>query len=60
MVPEQKTKTVCYSVCRPVCSQKTVKVYKCVPRQVPYTVTRCVPRVHCKQVPVCVCCPCCR
>ena len=28
-----------------------------VPKQVAYTVTRCVPRVVCKQVPVQVCCP---
>ncbi len=60
MVPEQRTKTVCYSVCKPVCSQKTISVTKCVPRQVPYTVSRRVRRVYCKQVPVCVCSPCCR
>ena len=60
MVPEQRTKTVCYSVCVPVCEQRTIKCYKCVPRKVPYTVTRCVRRVYCKQVPVCVCCPCCQ
>ena len=57
MVPEQRTRTVCYTVCKKECYQKTVKYYKCVPRKVPYTVTRCVRRVVCKQVPVCVCCP---
>ena len=57
MVPEQRTRTVCYTVCKPVCYQKTIQCWKCVPKKVPYTVTRCVPRTVCKQVPVCVCCP---
>ncbi len=73
MVPEQRVKTctykVCkmvrqtctrrvpYTVCKPVCYEKTIHCTKYVPKKVPYTVTRCVPKVVCKQVPVKVCCP---
>jgi len=32
-------------------------VKKCVAHKVPYTVTRCVPKVVCRQVAVKVCCP---
>ncbi|MCA9237725.1 MAG: hypothetical protein KDA44_19765, partial [Planctomycetales bacterium] len=58
MVPETRTKTCCYTVCKKVCEQKTVNCYRCVPRKEAYTVTRCCPKIVCKQVPVCVCCPC--
>jgi hypothetical protein len=57
MVKEHHTKQVPYTVCKPVHSTKTVRVARCVPRKVAYTVTRCVPKVVCEQVPVKVCCP---
>jgi len=57
MVQEQRVKQVPYTVCKPVCYTKTVTCTKLVPKQVAYTVTRCVPVVVCKQVPVQVCCP---
>ena len=50
-------KQVPYTVCKPVCYEKTINCMQWVCKQVPYTVTRCVPRVVCKQVPVQVCCP---
>ncbi|MEZ6109935.1 MAG: hypothetical protein R3C99_02805 [Pirellulaceae bacterium] len=50
-------KRIPYTVCKPVHYTKTIQVKKCVPRKEAYTVTRCVPRVVCKQVPVKVCCP---
>jgi hypothetical protein len=59
MVPEQRTKTVCYTVCKPVCEQKTVHCYKCVPRTECYTKTVCCPKWVCKQVEVKVADPCC-
>jgi hypothetical protein len=57
MVREQCVKQVPYTVCKPVCYEKTINTVACVAKQVPYTVTRCVPRVVCKEVPVQVCCP---
>ena len=57
MVREQRVKQVPYTVCKPVCYEKTIQCVQYVPRKVAYTVTRCVPRVVCTQVPVKVCCP---
>ncbi|MCO6042544.1 hypothetical protein NG895_01360, partial [Aeoliella sp. ICT_H6.2] len=56
MVPECRTKTVCYNVCVPQCCSKTVTCYKTECRKVPYTVTKCVPRKVCEQVPCKVLC----
>ena len=47
MVPQQCVKQVPYTVCKPVCCTKTVNSWKMVPKQVPYTVTCCVPVVVC-------------
>jgi len=57
MVAEKCVKRVPYTICKPVHSTKTIQVSRCVPKQVAYTVTRCCPKVVCKQVPVQVCCP---
>jgi len=57
MVPETCVKQVPYTVCVPQNYTKTVNCVRMVPNKVPYTVTRCVPKVICKQVPVKVCCP---
>jgi hypothetical protein len=54
---EQKTQQVPYTVMVPQQYQQTVNVTRYVSKQVPYTVTRCVPRVVETQVPVKVCCP---
>ena len=42
---------------RPVNVEKPDVIKRVVARQVPYTVTLCIPHVVCKQVPVQVCCP---
>ena len=42
---------------KPVCYTTTVNCTQRVPVRVPYTVTRCVRKVVCTQVPVTVCCP---
>lgn len=57
MVPEHRTRTVTYTTYRTEHRQHVVKCTRQVPRQEPYTVTRCVPVVHYKQCPVKVCCP---
>ena len=49
MVPETCVKQIPYTVCKPVCYTKTIDCWKLVPKCVPYTVTRCVPVVVCKQ-----------
>jgi hypothetical protein len=58
MVPETCTKIVNYTVCVPHTEQRTVQSVKCVPRQIAYTVKRCVPKIVCQEVPVTVGCPC--
>ena len=66
MVPEQRIRTCSYQVCRmveekcvkqvPVCTTrpvhftKTVEVCRMVPKKVPYTVIRCVPKVVYREV----------
>jgi hypothetical protein len=57
MAPVECIRKVPYTVCRPVCYEKTEERPRVVVKQVPYTVTCCVPRVVCKQVPVEVCSP---
>jgi hypothetical protein len=62
MVAEKVVRKVPYTVCKPVRYEQTVPYVRWVPKQVSYTVTRCVPKVVYKEVPVTVCCrvPCCR
>ncbi len=58
MVAETHVKKVAYCVCKPVHYTKTIQVANAAARsRSAYTVTRCVPRCVCKQVPVTVCCP---
>lgn len=57
MVAEQRTVQVPYTVCRAEQYQKMVPCCRYVAKQVPYTVTQCVPRVVTVQVPLQVCCP---
>jgi hypothetical protein len=52
MVTEQRTHQVPYTVCRPEQYQTTVPCVRYVAKQVPYTVTQCVPVVVERQVPV--------
>jgi hypothetical protein len=68
MVTETKTREVPIQVCKMVTEKRVAQVAYCetraekymtevtnvhyVAKQVPYTVTRCVPRVVCEQVPV--------
>ena len=59
MVCEQRTCRVPYTVCKPVQYCRTINEIQCVTKQVPYTVTRCVPKVTCVQVPVQVMVPVC-
>ncbi|NBX29895.1 hypothetical protein EBR04_05510 [bacterium] len=69
MVREERSREECYKVCtmvkekcvkqvpvcitRPVHYTKTVDVCRMVPKQVAYTVTRCVPKVVEREVPCC-------
>jgi hypothetical protein len=57
MVAEQRVKTCTKQVpvctTRPVHSTKTVDVVRMVPKQVAYTVTRCVPKTVYREVPCC-------
>ncbi|MGQ9821176.1 MAG: hypothetical protein ACUVQK_04890, partial [Thermogutta sp.] len=57
MVPTTCVKRVACRVMKPVTCTKTVYDVCWNKKQVPYTVTRCVPRVVCEMVPVRVCCP---
>ena len=52
MVCEQRTCRVPYTVCKPVQYCRTINEMQCVTKKVPYTVSRCVPKVTCVQVPV--------
>jgi nitrogen fixation protein FixH len=52
MVPEIRTRTVAAPVCRAVQYEETVNSVSYVPRQMPYTVSRCVPRVVCTESPI--------
>jgi len=52
MVPETCVKNECYTVMKPVCYEKTVMDCKLVAKQVPFTVTKCVPKVVTYEVPV--------
>jgi len=56
MIAEKCVKSVPYTICKPVHYTKTIQCTRYEPKQVAYTVTRCVPKVVCKQVPVKVCC----
>jgi hypothetical protein len=53
MVKETRTKQVPVCTTRPVHSTKTVDVVRMVPKQVAYTVTRCVPKTVYREVPCC-------
>ena len=57
MCPVQICRKVPYTVYRAVCAEQPVKVSRVVAKQVPYTLTICIPRVVTRQVPVQVCCP---
>jgi len=56
MVPETRVKDVCYTVMKPVNYEKTVYDCQLVEKQVPYTVSKCVPKMVTYQVPVQVLC----
>lgn len=62
LVPVQICRKVPYTVYRPVCAEQPVQRLHVVAKQVPYTLTICIPRVVTRQVPVQVCCPvpCCK
>jgi hypothetical protein len=51
MVKETRTKQVPVCTTRPVHYTKTVDVVRMVPKQVAYTVTRCVPKTVYREVP---------
>jgi hypothetical protein len=69
MVREERSREECYKVCtmvkethtkqvpvcttRPVHYTKTIDVVRMVPKQVAYTVTRCVPKTVIREVPCC-------
>jgi hypothetical protein len=57
MVPVQVLRKVPYTTARAEHYQKIEERRRVVVRQVPYTITLCVPKVVRKQVPVTVCCP---
>jgi hypothetical protein len=57
LVPQNICRKVELPGVRPVDVQKPDVIKRVVARQVPYTVTICIPHVVCKQVPVQVCCP---
>ena len=60
--PTQVLRKVPYTVMRPVSYQKMEERKRVVSKQVPYTITLCVPKEVYREVPVTVCCPvpCCR
>jgi len=57
MVPTQILRKVPYTTYRPEHYQKIEERPRVASKQVPYTITVCVPKVIYKQVPVTVCCP---
>jgi hypothetical protein len=57
MVPVQVLRKVPYTTVRPEKFQKIEERPRVVVKQVPYTITVCVPKVVCQQVPVTICCP---
>jgi len=57
MVATQVLRKVPYTTYRPEHFQKIEERPRVVSKQVPYTITVCVPKVIYKQIPVTVCCP---
>ena len=57
MASVQVLRKVPYTTARPEHYQKMEERRRVVAKQVPYTITLCVPKVVCKQVPVTICCP---
>ena len=53
MVKETRVKQVPVCTTRPVHYTKTIDVVRMVPKQVAYTVTRCVPKTVIREVPCC-------
>ena len=57
MAPVQVLRKVSYPTAIPQHYQKMEERKRVVAKQVPYTITVCVPKVVYKQVPVTICCP---
>ena len=57
LVPVQVLRKVPYTTATPQPYQKIEERKRVVEKQVPYTITVCVPKVVYKQVPVTICCP---